>query len=370
VEISGIGPAPFAAMLLADLGADVIRIERPNAEGPGVLDSGQWNVMHRNRRAVAVDLKQPEGADLVARLMDSADAVIEGFRPGVMERLGLGPDEALARNPRLVYGRMTGYGQYGPLAHAPGHDINYISIAGALGAMARDGERPMFPLNLLGDFGGGGMLLAFGLLAALHHARVAGQGQVVDAAMVEGVALLTTAIHAMRAGGFWNGTPGHNIFDSGAPFYEVYETADGGHVAVGALEPQFYAELLERIGVDPADAPQDDKRRWPEVKERFARVFRSRPAAEWAELLEGAETCATVVLPLAEAPNHPHNAARGTFVTVAGTVQPAPAPRFSATPVPAPQPRMRPADLPDDGLASWGVSAAELSRLREAGIVE
>jgi alpha-methylacyl-CoA racemase len=318
---------------------------------------------------VAVDLKRAEGAELVARLMDSADALIEGFRPGVMERLGLGPDEALARNARLVYGRMTGYGQSGPLAHAAGHDINYISIAGALGAIARDGERPMFPLNLLGDFGGGGMLLAFGLLAALRHASVTGEGQVVDAAMVEGVALLTTAIHAMRAGGFWDGTPGHNIFDSGAPFYEVYETADGGHVAVGAIEPQFYAELLERIGVDPSDAPQDDKERWPEIKERFAAAFRTRGTAEWGERLEGAETCATVVVPLSEAPDHPHNAARGTFVTVDGNLQPAPAPRFSATAVPTPTPSRPATELPDDGLTSWGVSPVELSRLRRAGVV-
>jgi alpha-methylacyl-CoA racemase len=369
VEISGIGPAPFAAMLLADLGAELIRIERPGEEGEGILGSGPWNFVHRNRPTVSVDLKQPDGQHLVARLMSSADAFIEGFRPGVMERLGLGPDEALARNPRLVYGRMTGYGQDGPLSHAAGHDINYISIAGALGASARAGERPMFPLNLLGDFGGGGLLLAFGLLAALHHARGSGRGQVVDAAMVDGVALLTTAIHAMRAGGFWNGTPGQNILDSGAPFYEVYETADGGHVAVGALEPQFYAELLDRMGIDPVDAPQNDRERWPAIKERFATTFRSRATADWAERLEGAETCATIVVPLADAPNHPHNVARGTFITVEGQVQPAPAPRFSATPVPTPEPRMRAGALPDDGLESWGVGADELTRLRSAGVV-
>jgi alpha-methylacyl-CoA racemase len=227
----------------------------------------------------------------------------------------------------------------------------------------------MFPLNLLGDFGGGGLLLAFGLLAALHHARGSGRGQVVDAAMVDGVALLTTAIHAMRAGGFWNGTPGQNILDSGAPFYEVYETADGGHVAVGALEPQFYAELLDRMSIDPVDAPQNDRERWPAIKERFATTFRSRATADWAERLEGAETCATIVVPLADAPNHPHNVARGTFITVEGQVQPAPAPRFSATPVPTPEPRMRAGALPDDGLESWGVGADELTRLRSAGVV-
>jgi alpha-methylacyl-CoA racemase len=356
-------------MLLADLGAEIVRIERPDAEGPGILASGSWNFMQRNRISVAVDLKQSEGRELVTRLMDSADAFIEGFRPGVAERLGLGPDEALARNPRLVYGRMTGYGQDGPLAQAAGHDINYISVAGALGAIARDGEVPLFPINLLGDFGGGGMLLAFGVLAALHHAEATGQGQVVDAAMVDGVALLTTAVHAMRAGGYWSRPPGGNILDSGAPFYEVYETADGGHVAVGALEPQFYAVLLERMEVDPADAPQDDQERWPEIKDRFRRVFRSRGTSEWAERLGDADACATVVLPIADAPGHPHNVARGTFVEVAGKVQPAPAPRFGGTPVPTPEPPQRAADLPDDGLASWGVSADELRGLRASGVI-
>jgi alpha-methylacyl-CoA racemase len=369
VEISGIGPAPFAGMLFADLGADVVRVERVNAEGPGILNSGSWNFTHRNRPTVAVDLKRPEGVELVLRLTDAADAFIEGFRPGVMERLGIGPDDALARNPRLVYGRMTGYGQSGPMAQAAGHDINYIAIAGALGAIVRTGERPMFPLNLLGDFGGGGLLMAFGLLAALHHARGTGQGQVVDGAMVDGVALLTTAVHAMRAGGYWDRPAGQNILDSGAHFYEVYETADGGHVAVGALEPQFYAELLARIDVDPADAPQNDQARWPELKELFASVFAARDTAEWAARLEGAETCATVVVALQDAHRHPHNAARGTFVEVDGHVQPAPAPRFSATPTAHPEPPERAVDLADDAFKSWGVSARDLRELRALGAV-
>ncbi len=249
-----------------------------------------------------------------------------------MERLGLGPDELLARNPRLVYGRMTGYGQDGPMAHVAGHDINYISLAGALGASARTGEKPMFPMNLLGDFGGGGMLLAFGVVSALLEARTSGRGQVVDAAMVDGVALLTTLIHALRAGGQWGDEPGTNFLDSGAHFYEVYETSDGGHVAVGALEPQFYAQLLALLGIEADEAPQFDRARWPELKERFATVFRSRTRAEWAELLEPAEACSTAVLGLHEAPEHPHNLARGTFVTVDGVLQPSPAPRFSRTP--------------------------------------
>ncbi len=370
VELTGIGPAPFAAMLLADLGADIVRLERPGAEGSTILSSGSWNLLHRNRRAVAVDLKHSDGIELVLRLVGSAEVLLEGFRPGVMERLGLGPEVALAANPRLVYGRMTGFGQDGPLAQTAGHDVNYIAIAGALGAIARAGERPLFPLNLLGDFGGGGLMLAFGVLAAVVHARESGRGQVVDAAMVDGVALLTTAIHGMRAGGFWNGQAGGNILDSGAHFYEVYETADGGHVAVGALEPQFYAELLARMGIDPAEAPQDDRSRWPELKRRFADEFRARTAAEWAERLEGADTCATVVLGLADAPDHHHNVARETFVTVDGRVQPAPAPRFGATPAATPTPPPRAADLPDDGLADWGVSVEELRRLRAAGAVE
>jgi alpha-methylacyl-CoA racemase len=326
LEVASIGPGPFAAMLLADMGAEVVRLERP------ATAAADWDALHRGRHRVTVDLKDPGDRDLVLRLCEAADALIEGFRPGVMERLGLGPEEVLARNPRLVYGRMTGYGQDGPLAAVAGHDINYISVAGALGASARRGEKPMFPLNLLGDFGGGGMLLAFGVLCALFEARSSGRGQVVDAAMVDGVALLSTLIHALRAGGQWSDEPGTNVLDSGAHFYEVYETSDGGHVAVGALEPQFYAELLRLLGIDPGEAPQWDRERWPELKDRIAAVFRTRTRAEWTEILEPAEACATAVLGLHEAPAHPHNVARGTFVTVDGVLQPAPAPRFSRTP--------------------------------------
>jgi len=331
VELASIGPGPFAAMLLADLGADIIRVQRPSSASLyGMADIP--DTVARGRPEVVQDLKDARGRELVFELIERADALIEGFRPGVMERLGLGPDEALARNPRLVYGRMTGYGQDGPMSSVAGHDINYISIAGALGAIARQGERPLFPLNLLGDYGGGGMLLAFGVVCAVLRARESGEGQVVDAAMVDGAALLTTLIHGLRAGGLWSDVPGTNLLDSGAHFYEVYETSDGGHVAVGALEPQFYVALLKQLELDPGEAPQWDRARWPELKERFAELFRRRPAAEWRERLEHADACATVVLGLGQAPAHPHNVARGTFVEHDGVVQPAPAPRFSRTP--------------------------------------
>jgi alpha-methylacyl-CoA racemase len=363
VEIASLGPGPFAAMMLADLGAGVIRIDRPGGAG-SPLAEGAWNFMHRGRPSAAVDLKHPDGRDLILRLCEQADALIEGFRPGVMERLGLGPDEALARNPRLVYGRVTGYGQDGPMAQVAGHDINYISIAGALGAMQRRGERPLFPLNLLADFGGGGMLLALGVVSALLEARTSGHGQVVDAAMVDGTAVLSTLIHAMRGAGLWSDEPGTNLLDSGAHFYEVYETADGGHVAVGALEPQFYAELLRLLELDPADFPQWDRSRWPELKQRFAAVFAQRTRDEWAALLEPAETCATAVLAPGEAPHHPHNIARGTFVEIDGRIQPAPAPRFSRTPAAISRPASDPGADTDEALAAWGVGTAELDRLR------
>jgi len=332
IEVGSIGPGPFAAMMLADMGADVVRLARPQtgAQTGSIFDA--TGSVYRGRPTLVVDLKREQDRDRVLRIAESADALIEGFRPGVMERLGLGPDVLLARNPRLVYGRVTGYGQDGPLASVPGHDINYISIAGVLGAIAREGDRPMFPLNLIGDYGGGGMLLAFGILAALYEARSSGQGQVVDAAMVEGAALLSTSIHALRALGFWDGEPGTNMLDTGAHFYEVYETADGGHIAVGAIEPQFYAELLRVMELDLTEAPQWDRALWPALKARFAEVFLRRTRDDWAHLLESADACATPVLGLEDAPQHPHNVARGTFVEVDGVVQPAPAPRFSRTP--------------------------------------
>lgn len=368
VEVGSIGPGPFAAMVLADLGADVVRLERPGGAA-AMTGAGKWNVMHRGRRSVGIDLKKPEAAELVLELCETADVLIEGFRPGVMERLGMGPDDALARNPKLVYGRITGYGQDGPMAQVAGHDINYIALAGVLGAVARQGERPLFPMNLVGDFGGGGMLLVVGVLAALLEARVSGQGQVVDAAMVEGSALLSTLIHAFRGNGMWKDEAGTNLLDSGAHFYEVYRAGDGGHVAVGAIEPQFYARLLELLEIPMDDMPQWDVARWPEFKERLAALFATRPVAEWAALLEPEETCTTAVYGLADAPAHPHNVARGTFVEHNGVVQPAPAPRFSRTPAAIARPAAEPGEHTDEALADWGFSAERIAALREAGAV-
>jgi alpha-methylacyl-CoA racemase len=353
-------------MMLADMGADVIRLERGVA---GALGGGAWNLTNRGRPSVGIDLKNPQSVGLVLRLLADAEALVEGFRPGVMEKLGLGPDECLKANPRLVYGRMTGYGQDGPMSKVAGHDINYISLAGALGAIARRGERPLAPLNLVGDYGGGGMMLAFGVVCGILEARTSGEGQVVDASMVEGTAVLTTIVHAMRSGGMWNGEPGTNLLDSGAPFYEVYEASDGGHVAVGAIEPQFYAELLRLMELDPTAFPQFDQARWPEFKERFAEVFKTRTRDEWAALLEPAEACSTAVPAIAEAPSHPHNVARKVFVEVDGVVQPAPAPRFSRT---APEIRHGahdPGADTDTALAAWGLGESEIADLRAAGAV-
>jgi alpha-methylacyl-CoA racemase len=359
IEMAGIGPGPFAGMMLADMGAEVLRLYR--ADQPPLLGgSGNFDVVGRGRvSSVPVNLKEDDGREFVLRLVDAADALIEGFRPGVMERLGLGPDVVLARNERIVYGRMTGYGQDGPMSSVAGHDINYISIAGALGAMARQGERPLAPLNLVGDYGGGGMLLAFGVVCGLLEARTSGRGQVVDAAMVDGAAVLMTIFHGLRAGGIWDDEPGTNVLDSGAHFYDVYETSDGGHISVGAIEPQFYATLLGLLEIDPAEMPQWDKARWPEFKERLAALFATRTRDEWAALLEPAEACATPVLGLAEAPTHPHVVARSTFVEHDGITQPAPAPRFSRTPGAIRNGGMSAAET----LAGWGLEAAEIDSL-------
>ncbi|MEO7198529.1 MAG: CaiB/BaiF CoA-transferase family protein [Solirubrobacterales bacterium] len=365
VEIASIGPGPFAAMMLADMGADVVRLERSGAAAG--LGSGSWNHMHRGRASVGCDLKHPAGRDLVLRLAGSADALIEGFRPGVMERLGLGPEELEGANPKLVYGRMTGYGQDGPMSARAGHDINYIALAGALGAMAREGERPLFPLNLAGDFGGGGMLLAFGVLCAVLEARSSGRGQVVDASMVEGASVMMTLIHAMRDMGAWSDRAGTNLLDSGAHFYEVYECSDGGHIAVGALEPQFYAELLRLLELDPAEFPQMDQARWPELKAKLAAVFAGRTRDEWSRILEPAEACATAVLGMGEAAKHPHNVARESFVEVGETLQPAPAPRFSRTTPAVPTPAPEPGADTDEALTAWGLVAEEITALRESG---
>jgi alpha-methylacyl-CoA racemase len=367
VEIASIGPGPFAGMLLSDLGAELIRLER-SGPGPG-LGSGNWNPNCRGRPSVLVDLKQPAAVEAVLRLCERADALMEGFRPGVMERLGLGPDVVLARNPKLVYGRMTGYGQDGPMSSVAGHDINYISLAGVLSLFQRRGERPMPPINLVGDYGGGGMYLAFGLVCGILHARATGQGQVVDAAMVEGAASLGSMLFGMRASGMWPNDAGGNVLDTGAHFYEVYETSDGRYMAVGAIEPQFYAELLRLLGIPAEEMPQFDTARWPEFKERVAAIFATRTRDEWTEVFEHAEACTTPVLTLEEAPAHAHNVARGAFVKVGEQVQPAPAPRFSATPGEVQHETPMPGADTDEALAAWGIEADEIAELREAGAV-
>jgi len=369
IELAGLGPAPFAGMVLADLGADVIRIDRPpTAAQAGFGGGGTGDVMGRGKRSVAIDLKSADGTALVLDLCATADVLIEGFRPGVTERLGVGPEPCLARNPALVYGRMTGFGQDGPLASAAGHDINYISIGGALGSIGREGQPPTPPLNLVGDFGGGGMLLVVGVLAALLHARGGGGGQVVDAAMVDGTALLMTPlITGSRVN--WSGR-GRGFLDSGAHFYDVYETADGGYLSVGAIEPQFYAELLARVGVDPASLPaQMDAGGWPTAKKALAEVFRTKTRDEWCSLLEGTDACVTAVLEPPEVEHHPHNVARHLFVDVDGVVQPGPAPRFDRTaPVVAWGPPAVGAHT-DEVLAALGRTDAELASLRAADVI-
>ncbi len=365
--MAGLAPGPFAAMMLADMGAQVLCIERPAPPGQAPVKPAA-NILFRNRRSIALDLKKPEAVEALRQLIDGADALIEGFRPGVMERLGLGPDTCLARHPRLVYGRMTGWGQDGPMAQAAGHDANYIALAGALHPLGAADAPPPLPLNLVGDFGGGGMYLAFGIVCALLEARQSGKGQVVDAAMVDGTASLTTYLHANRAKGRWRDARGQNVLDGAAPWYHVYETADGHYVTVAAAEPQFYAELLRRLGLEGEDLPaQHDRAGWPRLQARFTELFRRRTRAEWCEAMEGSDACFAPVLSLAEAPEHPHLKARGTFVTVDGVVQPAPAPRFSRTPADEPKAWVPPGADDAAALADWGLGAPELQRLRAAG---
>ena len=369
VEVAGIGPGPFCAMVLADLGAEVIAVDRPPA-APPEPGSARYDVLRRGRRAVAVDLKAAGGAEVVLRLVDTADALLEGFRPGVAERLGIGPDVCLARNPRLVYGRMTGWGQEGPLAQAAGHDITYAAVAGALAHLGRAGQPPTPPLNLVADFGGGGMLLALGLVAGLLHAQRTGHGQVVDAAMVDGTALLMAPFFGASAMGFWSDERGTNLLDSGAPFYDVYRCADGGEVAVGALEPQFYAALVDVLGLDGASLPdQHDRDRWPELRAAFTAAFATRPRAEWLERAEGRDACLAPVLTMREAAHHDHLVARGTVVSVDGVPQPAPAPRFSATPAGPPGAPATAGEHTQAVLADAGFSPAEIAALVDAGVV-
>ncbi|HEX5366619.1 MAG TPA: CaiB/BaiF CoA-transferase family protein [Acidimicrobiales bacterium] len=370
IELAGIGPGPFCGMLLSDLGADVIRVDRAASVHGGDPGQPPGDLLGRGRRSVGVDLKSPDGVEVVLSLVERADALFEGFRPGVTERLGLGPDDCLARNPRLVYGRMTGWGQDGPYAPTAGHDINYISLAGALDSIGRRGGPPVPPLNLVGDFGGGGMLLALGIVAAVLEAQRSGEGQVVDAAMVDGAATLMTMMHGMRAMGMWNDERGTNLLDSGSHFYDVYETADGRYVSIGSIEPQFYAELLRLTGLEGEDLPwQHDRDQWPALKERLADVFRSKTREEWCRIMEGTDVCFAPVLSMAEAPHHPHNVHRGTFVEVAGVTQPGPAPRFSRTPGEISRPPVHPGQHTDEVLAEVGYDDDRVAKLRAAGTV-
>ncbi|MBM3674156.1 MAG: CoA transferase [Actinobacteria bacterium] len=369
VEIAGIGPGPFAAMMLADMGAEVVRVDRAQAV-TGSFDKPNLEILNRGRRSIGVDLKAPEGVETVMRLVEQADALVEGFRPGVAERLGIGPDACLARNPRLVYGRMTGWGQDGPYAQAAGHDINYIALAGALAHFGRAGTKPTPPINLVGDFGGGGMLMAFGVACALVESGRSGEGQVIDAAMVDGAAALMAMIWGFRALGIW-GEFGTNVLDTGAPFYDTYATSDGKFIALGSLEPQFYAELIDRLGLgDTVDlARQMDQTSWQELRDRFATLFASKTRDEWCEVLEMTDACFAPVLTMDEAAAHPHIQARDTVVEEYGLLQPAPAPRYSRTPGAIQRPPAWPGQHTDEVLGDWGFGAGEIAELRERGAV-
>lgn len=370
IELAGIGPGPFAGMMLSDMGAEVLRVDRASS----VHEGGSpplWDVAARGRRSVGVDLKHPEGREAVLRLVEQADALIEGFRPGVSERLGIGPDECLARQPKLIYGRMTGWGQTGPYAPTAGRDINYIALSGTLSMIGRRGEPPVPPLNLVGDFGGGGMLLAFGIVCGILEASRSGKGQVIDAAMVDGAALLAGMMHGLRASGDW-GERGTNLLDTGAWFYEVYETADGGYISLGPIDPKSCAEMLRITGlVDNVDGggqvpEQSDRDSWPSMKRRMAALIKTKTRDEWCAALEGSDACFAPVLGPDEAPQHPHNRERGTFTELAGVMQPAPAPRFSRTAPEIAGPPPGPGQHTDEALSDWGFSAGEIASLRAA----
>lgn len=369
VEFAGLGPGPFCAMMLADHGAEVTRVDRIGGSVLGADPAGEfWN---RSRKGIAVNLKSERGIALVRKLCASADAVIEGYRPGVMERLGLGPDVLLADNPKLVYGRMTGWGQDGPYASMAGHDINYIALSGVLHAIGRKGEKPVPPLNLVGDFGGGGMMLAFGMLAALLEAQRSGKGQVVDCAMTEGSAVLMAMIYSLRAQGRWRDERGANFLDSAAPFYDTYETADGKFIAVGAIEPQFYATLITLLGLadDPAFAQQNDVKAWPEQKKKFAERIKSKTRAEWSAVFDGQDACVAPIMSLDEAPSHPHNKARGAYVEVDGATHPAPAPRYSRTQTRTPSRLDVSAIASESILKQAGFTAGDIAELRQSGVI-
>ena len=370
VEMAGIGPAPFCAMLLADMGAEIIRIDR-TARGDLGLNLGsdpRFDVLRRGRKSIALDLKKPEAVAAAKKLIAQADVLIEGFRPGTMERLGLGPEECLSANPKLVYGRMTGFGQEGPEAARAGHDINYIALSGVLSTIGRKDGAPVPPLNLVGDFGGGAMFLAFGIVTALFECGRSGKGQVVDAAMVDGAAYLSTAIHGMKALGLWREERGSNILDSGAPWYDTYATSDGKFVAIGPVEQRFFQELLSRLQIDPATFPEQfDRARWPEMRERFTEIFKSKTRDQWCEVMTGSDACFAPVLTLGEAPLHPHNRTRNTFIDIEGVTQPAPAPRFSRSKTTIPHAPPLIGANADEVLNGWGFAPQEIAALRKSG---
>lgn len=374
IELAGIGPVPFCGMILADMGADVVRVDRAGSvPAVGVLSDPERpsaDVLGRGRRSIGIDLKNPDGVAVVLDLIARADVLLEGFRPGVAERLGVGPDECRARNPRLVYGRMTGWGQDGPFASVAGHDINYIALAGALEPLGRRGGPPTPPINLVGDYGGGGMLLAFGVLAGVFEAQRSGEGQVVDAAMVDGAALLMGMTHSLRAMGLWNDERGTNLLDTGAHFYDVYETADGKYLSVGSIEPQFYASLLRGLGLEGEDLPaQNDRSAWPELKQRFAGIFKTKTRDEWCEIFEGTDACVAPVLSIPESHEHPHNVARDGFVEIGGVTQPAPAPRFDRTAAEVPAPPPHAGQHTDEVLREAGIAGDRVASLRQAGAI-
>ncbi len=370
LEVAGIGPGPFCGMMLADMGAEIVRIDRADRVRGGDPAKPPADVLARGRRSLALDLKQADGVDVLLRLVDQADVIIEGFRPGVMERLGLGPEICLERNPRLIYGRMTGWGQEGPMAHAAGHDINYIALAGALEPLGRRGEKPTAPLNLVGDFGGGGMLLAFGIASALVERAASGKGQVVDAAMVDGAATLMGMFHSMAAIGVWTEERGTNLLDTGAHFYDTFGTSDGKYISIGSIEPQFYAELIEKLGLAGEELPaQMDKSTWDGLKTRFEGIFKSKTRDEWCEIMEGSDVCFAPVLAMSEVADHPHIKHRKTFVESNGMTQPAPSPRFSRTIPELGLPAAHAGQHSEAVLESYGFGSDEIARLKDAKAV-
>jgi alpha-methylacyl-CoA racemase len=373
VELAGIGPGPFCAMLLADLGAEVVRVDRAANVGTDTDRDGndaRFNLLARGRRNIAVDLKNKTGVDAVLRLIDRVDALIEGFRPGVMERLGLGPDVCLKRNTKLVYGRMTGWGQDGPIAHVAGHDINYIALSGVLATIGSAGGPPVPPLNLVGDFGGGALYLAMGMLAGILSAKATGKGQVIDCSMVEGSASLMTSMYGALASGAWTEKRGHNRTDGGAHFYHVYETKDGEHVAIGSIEPQFYQLLLTYTGLEGTELPpQSDRAQWPAMQERLAAIFKQKTRDEWVAIMQDTDICFAPVLRMSEAIQHEHNRHRDSFVEIDGITQPAPAPRFLGTPTNVQRPPARVGENTDEILADWGFSTGEIAALHQSGAV-